>query len=227
MKSLIALGTLVPAVIGDWPGLSRPFFPNCKEKTCYADIEGASGNRTRLEAFCRDSMALEKPQTGKFGFASNKTACGDLGRLDTIRATCDCIVNDSPILPEGTMAGKQDGADKKNDAPPPKVPGPEWDPALNVSNYFYPDCVKKPCYSFLDLSSRSAEKLRSFCEKSRGPSPATDELRRVDEQALIEHCAEGPDMPTTWNPKYLKPACDCVLGAKADDTFAGNRSTKS
>ncbi|PHH91793.1 hypothetical protein CDD83_10289 [Cordyceps sp. RAO-2017] len=220
MKSLLALVLLVPASFcatqksgqapDEAPKQESPFFPQCEAEKCYSDLEKAAGEAGRLAGFCRDSVASKKSLASEFELAANKTECGDLSQLEVIRPVCDCIAKNEKLEPEGSKAQM-----KETEAPTPPSP-PEFDPGVNASQFLFPDCKEHPLYSFIDISADSPEQLRTFCEKSRGSTLASDVIAGVDEKSLSEH---SPDPPATpFDPAQLQPACDCILGAKTEST---------
>ncbi|PHH82387.1 hypothetical protein CDD82_6152 [Ophiocordyceps australis] len=94
-----------------------------------------------------------------------------------------------------------------------KIVSSEFDPMLDASEYWYPMCLKQPCYSFLDITSDSAEHLYRFCEVSlRDSRLAVNELEGADERGLLEHCSTDPT--SSFNMDDLRPACECILGSK-------------
>ncbi|PHH62991.1 hypothetical protein CDD81_6416 [Ophiocordyceps australis] len=214
----IALGILSSGVLGASPAPTAPFFPNCKDKPCYAEIEGFAGNATEFTGFCKDSVAVGQSQAGKYGVSQNQTNCGDVGQIDTIRQLCDCIANETPTMPEGSSANQPDAPDA-DEAAPEQL---ELDPAMDRAVFKFPDCATNSCYTFLDARAETAAKLKSFCEKSGGEKPALEELVATDEDDLVSGCALTPkDGLGGYNPGMIKPSCDCVATAKPSSEEGG------
>ncbi|PHH82461.1 hypothetical protein CDD83_3269 [Cordyceps sp. RAO-2017] len=190
------------------------FFPGCKETPCYVELERAAGNSTRLAAFCSESIAAGRSLAAEHGLARRQAACGNLDDLETVRLACDCIAGRrGGETADGETAEEGVGRSNKGVEPAASRPS-ELDPAFDTTQYWYPGCRGRTCYSFLDILSGSAEELKEFCESSlRGPGLAADVLQQgVDEQSLREHCAPDPTQP--FDVKHLEPACRCILGAK-------------
>ncbi|PHH67692.1 hypothetical protein CDD82_1203 [Ophiocordyceps australis] len=214
MKTSVSLivGILSSRILAASPAPTAPFFPNCKEKPCYAEIEGFAGNATEFTGFCKDSVAVGQSQAGKYGVSQNQTSCGDVGQIDTIRQLCDCIANETPTIPEGSSASQNDDA---ADAPEEAPEQLELDPAMDRAVFKFPDCATNTCYTFLDARAETAAKLKSFCEKSAGQTAALEELMGTDEGDLVSGCALTPkEMLGGYNAAMIKPSCDCVATAQ-------------
>ncbi|PFH57435.1 hypothetical protein XA68_15053 [Ophiocordyceps unilateralis] len=203
---MMALLVFLPLVLAAEP---LPMFTSCKDEACYNELVQVSTNATRLAAFCTDSYVTDKSHAEQYNLTvSSSSGCGDVQNMDTIRPLCDCVAKEVNATWNG--AGVQGGGMKvdeaNNNEKAPK--SPELDPNLNTADFLFPDCVKLPCYSFLDITFDSPQELKAYCEKAESKQGSG-----LDQQTLEEHQC-----------KDTKPACDCVRKAKGNDALAGEPS---
>ncbi|RDA86792.1 hypothetical protein CP532_6381 [Ophiocordyceps camponoti-leonardi (nom. inval.)] len=185
-----------------------PIFTTCSEKACYKELSKASRNATGLATFCSDSYVTDSSHAERYNLTLDFApgpGCEDIKAMETIRPLCECVAKEVNATwngdgVEGEQAVKKDDIKEKDDDDQGKA-----NPDLNMADFLFEDCLKLPCYSYLDIIFDTPDELKSYCQ-----DPSSSQAPGLDQKSLEEHQCND-----------LKPTCDCIGNAKANPSPGG------